>query len=91
MTKRELEHLKSDYQYCYGQMLRVLKSKDEEAIKKEYEFIGGCHRMTCVILEVGKKTAYAQEIVTEWENEVIAEWENAEKEGRSPKMIWSEF
>lgn len=91
MTKKELKHLKSDYQYCYGQMLRVLKSKDEEAIKMEKEFIGGCHRMTCTILEVGKKPAYAQEVVTEWENEVLAEWENAEKEGRSPKMIWSEF
>lgn len=52
----------------------MLERKDEEDIKLEKEFMGGCYRITCVILGVGKQPAYAQEIVTEWENEVIAEW-----------------
>ena len=88
MTKKELRQLKSDYQYCYCDLIRSEKSKNEKEIMKKRSFIGGYHRAVCTLLEVGHQQNYGFGIVQEWEEEVFAEWENAEKEGRSPKMTW---
>lgn len=88
MTKKELQKLKSDYQYCYGELIRVEKNKNEKEIKWERRFIGGYHRAVCTLLEVGHQQNYGFGIVQEWEEEVLAEWKNAEKQGRPPKRYW---
>lgn len=88
MTKKELQQLKSDYQYCYGELIRVEKSKNEKEIKRERSFIGGYHRAVCTLLEVGHQQNYGFGIVQEWEEEVQKEWEKAEKERRTPKRYW---
>lgn len=88
MTKKERQQLKSDYQYCYGEYIRIIKSKKKEVIEREKEFIGGYHRAVCTMLNAGHRQNYGIEIAQEWEEEVQKEWKKAEQEGRAPKRYW---
>ena len=88
MTKKELQQLKSDYQYCYGELVRISEGTNEEAIKRERRFMGGYHRAVCTVLDVGHRQGYGIEIAEEWEEEVYTEWEKAKKEDRTPKKYW---
>lgn len=88
MNKKERQQLKRDYQCCYGEFIRIIKSKNEEAIEREKKFMGGYHRAACTMLNAGHRQSYGIEVVQEWEEEVQEEWEKAEKERRTPKRYW---